>query len=540
MPSGVCFLSRLCLAEFVLDIVSLCLFYFILMEECIREMNKKLVLTEREVSGVVITNKDTVSAVKNGDLCLMAKLFARRFFGMDVVFDAMKKAWFLNGRIECKALGDNVFIFQFSSRADLLKVKGGGPWHVDQNLLVVEGFNGKLSPKEYNFRKVNVWLHVVDPPLMLLTLECAKQFGNLVGRFLEWDKGANTIVWGRKMRIRVEIDLTLPLMRGTNLLMEDGETRWVDFKYERLPYFCYSCGLLGHRYLDCSKRGDDGLDSDSEEFQYPKSLLVEPLKSFVRRSSLNKDGSFSYKSFPVVHGGEKLTEGRENDDGVKSSDVQKGVVRIPEISDSSSPANGFENKDDLNLNLNEDREAADWGVNKGSDEGGLDCGDSVINVSKANKEFPFHQKYVESPKGDKEASNSNVGLVNGPGGGPLPDEKIQVDNVVEKSQEQVKNNAKGGSKWLRINRPHYLGVASNDYGGLGKRKVGTNEVDGSSKKAHYMTSMTQDHCVSGGVLDSVRGKGDDEDMFNEVDDSALVVPSTFDCSAVAVQPRREP
>lgn len=46
-------------------------------------------------------------------------------------------------------------------------------------------------------------------------------------------------------RARVEFNLDDPLKLG-QLLQLDGKAFWLDFRYERLPHFCYSCGRLGH------------------------------------------------------------------------------------------------------------------------------------------------------------------------------------------------------------------------------------------------------------------------------------------------------
>lgn len=160
------------------------------MEECIRDMCSKLKLTEKEASGVVITKGATETAIKNGDLCLVVKLFANRFFSGEIVIEAMRRAWMMQGNVEFKAVGNNIFFFQFQSRSDLLRVKNGGPWNVDQHLLALEFFDGRLAPAEYKFQSINVWLHVIDPPLMLMTTECARQIGRQVGRYIKWDKGS--------------------------------------------------------------------------------------------------------------------------------------------------------------------------------------------------------------------------------------------------------------------------------------------------------------------------------------------------------------
>lgn len=101
------------------------------MEDCIRDLQLKLKVTEKESEGIVISSKSTETAVRNGNLCLVGKLFAKRFVGGEVVFEAMRKAWMVRGTVEFKSAGNNLFFFQFDNRDDLMKVKYGGPWHVD-------------------------------------------------------------------------------------------------------------------------------------------------------------------------------------------------------------------------------------------------------------------------------------------------------------------------------------------------------------------------------------------------------------------------
>lgn len=97
------------------------------MEECIQELNSKLKLTEKEAHGLVITQGATETAIKNGSLCLVGKLFANRFFGGEVVYESMRKAWMVNEKFGYKSVGGNIFFFQFENRTDMLKVKNGGP-----------------------------------------------------------------------------------------------------------------------------------------------------------------------------------------------------------------------------------------------------------------------------------------------------------------------------------------------------------------------------------------------------------------------------
>lgn len=44
----------------------------------------------------------------------------------------------------------------------------------------------------------------------------------------------------------VEMDVTKPLMEGVTSGSKKDGLFWVEFKYEKLPQFCYFCGMLGH------------------------------------------------------------------------------------------------------------------------------------------------------------------------------------------------------------------------------------------------------------------------------------------------------
>ena len=75
--------------------------------------------------------------------------------------------------------------------------------------------------------------------------------GSKLGEVLEVDVPDSGVHWGKCLRVRIRIDVTNRLMKGKRVSIEGGESQWVNFKYERLPNFCYSCGLLSHGLKDC-------------------------------------------------------------------------------------------------------------------------------------------------------------------------------------------------------------------------------------------------------------------------------------------------
>ena len=100
------------------------------------------------------------------------------------------------------------------------------------------------------------------------TKETGYSIGATIGEVVEVDVVENGVQWGKCLRVRVMVDVTRRLIRGKRVTIEGVEGRWVQFKYERLPNFCYQCGLLNHDMKDCIKVKKSGDQSEMKELQY--------------------------------------------------------------------------------------------------------------------------------------------------------------------------------------------------------------------------------------------------------------------------------
>ena len=56
---------------------------------------------------------------------------------------------------------------------------------------------------------------------------------------------------GNYVRLRVRLSVTKPLMRFVTLATPERK-KMVQVKYEKIPFFCKHCGLMGHDSEECS------------------------------------------------------------------------------------------------------------------------------------------------------------------------------------------------------------------------------------------------------------------------------------------------
>ncbi|KAM7504958.1 hypothetical protein LguiB_003862 [Lonicera macranthoides] len=150
-------------------------------------------------------------------------------------------------------LSPNLFLFQFYHELDMERVMKNGPWTFDQQLLVFSKIETDMNPYQISLTYVEFWVQIYDLPVGYMSEHVAKTIGNFIGRFIEADPNNFKGVWRDYMRIRVSFDTTKSLKRRMRIKKVDEAVLWANFKYEKLPNFCYFCGIIGHSERFCEK-----------------------------------------------------------------------------------------------------------------------------------------------------------------------------------------------------------------------------------------------------------------------------------------------
>ena len=120
------------------------------------------------------------------------------------------------------------------------------PWSFDKRLVLLKCFTSDVSSENVTFQRSPFWIRVFNTPIKSMNVIVGNYIANEIGIHLLVDAPKSGLAWGPFLRIRVDVHITKPLMRGKMIQIEGMEKGWVYFKYERLPIYYYQCGILGH------------------------------------------------------------------------------------------------------------------------------------------------------------------------------------------------------------------------------------------------------------------------------------------------------
>ncbi|KAI8024636.1 Uncharacterized protein LOK49_LG02G00834 [Camellia lanceoleosa] len=250
-----------------------------MMVDSLLDLMRTLSLTSEEDTVVNLSGDSTTLMRGKSDLCLVGKLLTRRPVNFDAMQSTLSSVWQPTKGMQVRVFGDNLFVFVFGHAVDKRRVLSNGRWTFDKHLLMLGEMDPTVQPSDIRLIMVHFWVHVCNLPLILMNKEVGQIVGNTIGQFLDMDFEDGGIAWGRTMRIRVAIDVRKPLRWGMKLSLSLTDPIWVDFKYERLPIFCYFCGLLGHTDRDCDAKLSSAEGSRIDVMQYGAWLRMDNFKA---------------------------------------------------------------------------------------------------------------------------------------------------------------------------------------------------------------------------------------------------------------------
>uniref|UniRef100_A0A803Q763 Reverse transcriptase n=1 Tax=Cannabis sativa TaxID=3483 RepID=A0A803Q763_CANSA len=178
---------------------------------------------------------------------VLAKLCGSRAIPKGRLKQILLGVWSLRGKWRMKMLEKGVWGFFFDSLEDKEEVLKRRPWIIAGQLLNIREWPKDGSWFNVPLNKAVFWVEIHGLPTPYLVFQNSRVIRAKVGEFLESDGVDNRTIARRgflKLKVDIMIDQRLPA--GFYLSITRGRKEWIQFKYRKLPKFCFNCGYLAH------------------------------------------------------------------------------------------------------------------------------------------------------------------------------------------------------------------------------------------------------------------------------------------------------
>ncbi|KAF8016994.1 hypothetical protein BT93_H2254 [Corymbia citriodora subsp. variegata] len=165
----------------------------------------------------VLHDTSPESQPQDNDFILYGKLLSKPNVNFQAFYSTMKRSWKLD-EVKC-------------------------PWSFASNLLVLHEGDPHIPEHCYDFTHCSFWVHMVGLPRVAITEDSIRMIAGKLGVVEAVRIEARNNSSRKTGKARVKLNLLHPLKIGTIIQVGDKKW-WIDFKYERLPHFCYSCGHM--------------------------------------------------------------------------------------------------------------------------------------------------------------------------------------------------------------------------------------------------------------------------------------------------------
>ncbi|XP_066311117.1 uncharacterized protein [Miscanthus floridulus] len=225
-------------------------------KENVTDLFLRLNLTGEEETILDFSDDKGETELPQVEWAVVGKVLSPSIVNVSTIHAAMKPTWGNPHGLKFRVIGakeNNMFMVEFGSKKEMERIMAGTPWMVDMHAVILQPYDERLSVSEIVFNWMEIWARILNVPLGWMIQQRGSRAMSLIGDVVKMDVDGDGKSSGAFLCARMAIDIEKPLRRGVLLrLSRSEEPRWFVVQYEWLPFYCFSCGVLGHSEIECS------------------------------------------------------------------------------------------------------------------------------------------------------------------------------------------------------------------------------------------------------------------------------------------------
>lgn len=238
-----------------------------LMEQLTENLASRLDLTAGETDLLAADPKNAIPLGENQALSLIGRVVTDRELSINFIRPNVTRLLRPVKGIDLKVIDTNLFVIKFEHLLDRKKAMKGCPWVLDKYALILEPIDPSKKHADHLLTKLPIMVRIPQLSLANRSEHVAALIGNSLGWFVDLPKSQDGF-YTPYFRFQILVDITQPLKRGVNFHGVDGVKQWLQVVYERLPFFCFLCGIIGHGEEDCPLRYEEGFTEPTRGLPY--------------------------------------------------------------------------------------------------------------------------------------------------------------------------------------------------------------------------------------------------------------------------------
>lgn len=149
------------------------------MEEDLTRAFRKFDLSKSELEGVDLSSDDISEGIQDCRQSLVGRLIGEKVAHFTGIKNFTNHAWGYPRNLTVTELGPNLFQFQLERGEDREKILLGGPWIMDNQILVIKEWEVGCERKLHHFRFAHIWVQIWNLPVHWLCKSVGFKLGKI-------------------------------------------------------------------------------------------------------------------------------------------------------------------------------------------------------------------------------------------------------------------------------------------------------------------------------------------------------------------------